>query len=165
MIWAVLLIGVAIFYVGWHLSLTSWSRLRELGIEHERNSTTYFDTILWSLLLGLIVARIAWMGLHAGLYAEVPWGIFPYVKTVNAVDWFTFFPWRIFKLTEGISYPVLWSISGILSAMFIFIPTMSLARKLKLEKRGIMRGFLIKSIVGFVLTIAYFSGLVWLSLQ
>lgn len=165
MIWSAIGVGIIVFYIGWYLSLTSWSRLKELGVEHNRNSTTYFDIMLGSFLLSLIVARIVWMVMNQSIYNDVPWGIFPYVRTVASIEWFAYFPWRILQLTEGVYYPVLWGLFGFFASTFIFLPTTTLARRLKIEKRGVMRRFLLKSLLGFVLFLVYFGVLTWLSLR
>jgi hypothetical protein len=143
--------------VCWSVSTSSWSRLSELGIEHTKSSTTYFDSILTSSIVGTIIARISWMLLNLSVYQEVPWGILPYSRSATEFIWFTVFPWRLFRITEGIFYPALWIIMGIIVIFSVFFPTVQLARKLRLEKRGIMRSFVLKNAACAIIVAGYFA--------
>ena len=154
---ALLLLGLGMLYVCWNVSMTSWGRLSELGIVHKKSSTTYFDSILIAGLIGVAISRISWMLINLPVYADVPWGFLPYSRSASETVWFTLFPWRLFRFTEGIVSPVLWIAMGLIVVFSIFIPTINLARKLRLEKRGIMRTFLVKNTIFAVLTIGYFA--------
>lgn len=157
-------IGVIVLYLGWNISLTSWSRLLELGVEHKKNSYVFFDTVLWSFLIALMLSRLVWMTFHISLYSDVPWGILPYVRTTSSIDWLTYFPWRILRFTEGLQYQVLWATFGLISAITIYIPTISLARKLKVEKSSVTIGFVMKALAGLIITLAYFAALILFSM-
>ncbi|MCC7304037.1 hypothetical protein IT418_01315 [bacterium] len=162
--WLFIIAGLALFYGGWHLSMITWARLEELGIDHTRSSTTYFDRIFSSSVIALIFSRLIWMLLNVQRYAEVPWGLLAYNRSVSGIEWFSVFPWRFFKITEGVYFPLFWVIVAIGIVFGIFIPTIRLARRLKLEKRGIMRSFILRSIAGIIGVFVYFGFLVYYSL-
>lgn len=149
--------GFILLYICWAVSISSWSRLTELGIEHKKSSSTYFDSVMLSGFFGLLVSRIVWMFTQMSIYQDVPWGILPYSRSASEFVWFTVFPWRFFRVTEGIHFPVLWIIMGILTIFTVFIPTISLARRLRLEKRGIMRAFIIKNAFCSAVALLYFA--------
>jgi hypothetical protein len=164
MVYALALIGAVVLYLGWNISLTSWSRLRELGVEHSKNSFTFFDTIFNASVLSLVISRIVWMIQHAAHYAEVPWGILPYTRSEITFEWFSTFPWRLLRVPEGLNYVVLWSALAFIVTVFLYVPTLRLARKLKTEKRTVMRSFMVRSLTVISVTISYFAVLVFLSL-
>jgi hypothetical protein len=156
MVYILVILGLAILYLGWYISLTSWSRLTELGVEHKRNSLLFFDTLLLSFLFGLLLARLVWMAMNMTVYADVPWGFLPYVRTALSIDWLTYFPWRILRFTEGINNLVLWTTTGLVASFTVYVPTISLARKLRVEKRSVMMGFVIRALLGMIATLGYF---------
>lgn len=158
---ALTLLGFLIVYLCWAVSVSSWSRLTELGIEHRKSSTTYFDSILSSAFFGTLVSRIVWMFMNMQLYQDVPWGILPYSRSASEFVWFTVFPWRFLRLTEGLYFPILWVVMGLLIVSAIFVPTIKIARKLKLEKRGIMRSFILKNGASALLVLVYFAVLTY----
>jgi hypothetical protein len=142
-------------YIGWYISLTNWSRLTELGVEHKNNSVVYFDGVVVTFLLALSLSRAVWMINHEALYSEVPCGFLPYIRTALSIEWLTYFPWRIFKIAEGIDTVFLYALWGILFSIRTYIPAIVLTRKLKVEKKRVSRNFLLKSILGMVITITY----------
>lgn len=158
------IVGVVLFYLGWYVSITNWSRLTELGIEHSKSSTTYFDGIFTNSVVSLIAARIVWMLLHVSIYQDVPWGLLPYTRSTADFNWFALFPWRVFRITEGVFLPIFWVLLGVLIVFGIFAPSITMARRLRLEKRGIMRSFIVKYIVCIVTTLVYFGVLGYFSL-
>lgn len=156
--------GLFLVYICWRTTLVIWRRLEELGIKHQRTSTTYFDNILRGAIVGAVFARIVWMFINRAVYADVPWGVLPYSRSATEFIWFTVFPWRFFRLTEGMMFPIMWGIMGILIILSVFIPTAQLARTLKLEKRGIMRSFVLRAVACAVLTAIYFGTLIYFAL-
>jgi hypothetical protein len=93
---------------------------------------------------------------HISFYQEVPWGLLPYSRSAAEFVWFTVFPWRFFRLTEGITYPVLWIVMGLVTIAIVFLPTITIARRLRLEKRGIMRAFVLRTVFCILITALYF---------
>lgn len=156
MVYLFVALGLTVLYLGWYISLTSWSRLSELGVKHRQNSFVFFDTVLLSFIVGLLLSRLVWMSAHASLYTDVPWGILPYLRTALSVDWLTYFPWRILRFSEGINFQVLWVTFGLLASTALYLPTISLARKLRVEKRSVLAGFIAKALLGTVVTLGYF---------
>lgn len=161
--YVLLIVGLMLFYSGWVVTLTSWDRLADLGVEHSKSSTSYFDVLLSSSIISLVISRLVWMGMNMGAYQDVPWGILPYSRSATDFSWFTMFPWRIFRINEGVFMPAFWGILGFLAIVGIFLPTIQLARKLKLEKRGIMRGFVVKSVAISLATAIYMGILIYYS--
>ncbi|WKZ24234.1 MAG: hypothetical protein QY312_01340 [Candidatus Dojkabacteria bacterium] len=151
--------AVLLSYWCWKTALSIWERLRELGIKHSKSSFTFFDEIFISGVISLLAARLVWMGLNLARYTEVPWGLLPYSRTATETIWLTLFPWRVLQFSEGVFLPVLWGLFGFLLILYIFIPTISLARRLKLEKRGIMRNFILRSLTCCLAILAYFGAL------
>lgn len=162
--WIFVVTGVVLFYGCWRISVVNWARLSELGIVHSKSSTTYFDNIFSSSIIALIFSRLTWMLMNVRLYAEVPWGLLAYNRSASGLEWFSVFPWRVLKLTEGIYFPLFWGIMALGVIFGIFVPTIRLARRLKLEKRGIMRTFILRSLGGILMTLVYFGLLGYYSL-
>jgi len=162
--WGLFLIGVVLFYLVWSVLVSVWSRLSELGVKNEKSSTTFFDNFFYVTIVGSILARATWMVLHRVLFYDVPWGILPYSRSASGYLWLTVFPWRFLRLTEGIYYPVLWAFVGVTLLFTVFWPTFELARKLRLEKRGIMRAFLIRITACAAVSTLYFGALAYISL-
>lgn len=158
---ALISIGFAVLYMVWRIFISIWGRLSELGITHRNSSVTYFDKIFYSGLFGLLISRIAWMVMNRAVYADVPWGILPYSRSATEFIWFTLFPWRFFRITEGIILPLLWGLMCTGIVWLISIPTFRLVRTLKIEKRGVMRAFLLRILAATLLTIGYFAVLIY----
>lgn len=153
--------GFIVLYLVWRVFISTWGRLAELGITHSYSSVTFFDKIFNSGMYGLLLSRIVWMVMNRSVYADVPWGLLPYSRSATEFIWFTLFPWRFFRLTEGVLLPLLWAIMGVGIIWFIFVPTFSLVRRLKIEKRGVMRAFLVRILVSGLLTVGYFASLIY----
>ncbi|MFZ6022736.1 MAG: hypothetical protein ACOYT9_04720 [Patescibacteria group bacterium] len=158
---ALICIGFVVLYTVWRVFISTWGRLSELGITHRNSSVTYFDKILYSGLFGLLISRIVWMVMNRAVYADVPWGILPYSRSATEFIWFTLFPWRFFRITEGIMLPLLWGLMCAGIVWLISIPTFRLVRTLKIEKRGVMRAFLLRIVAGTLLMIGYFAVLIY----
>lgn len=164
MIWLLAALGAVIVYVGWYVLLSTWLRLQELGVENSRSSSNYFDGLFLSGSIGLVVSRLVWMFWNRTMYADVPWGLLPYNRSASETVWFAVFPWRFLRVLEGIYFPVFWGIIAVLAFWILFLPTFRLIRRLKLEKRGIMRAFLIRVFLCGVLVGGYFAVLLYFSL-
>jgi hypothetical protein len=164
MIWFLAALGVVVAYTSWYVLLSTWSRLQELGIENTKSSSNYFDCLFYGGILGLIFSRVTWMVSHRGLYSDVPWGLLPYNRNASETVWLAVFPWRFFRIAEGIYFPVFWLIAGVFVLWILFVPALRLIRRLKLEKRGIMRAFLIRVLLCGLLVGGYFSLLLYFSL-
>lgn len=164
MIWLFAVLGAVLAYACWQVLFSIWSRLQELGIENTKSSSNYFDNLLYGLLSGLAVARLVWMFFNRALYIDVPFGLLPYNRSATETVWFAVFPWRIFRVDEGVYFPVLWGIMGVYLIWTLFLPTIRLIRRLKLEKRGIMRAFLVKVLLCGLLAGGYFALIIYFSL-
>lgn len=162
--WAFVVAGFILIYACWRVSIVTWGRLNELGISHNRSSTTYFDNILNSGLVALLFSRLTWMLLNVQVYADVPWGILPYSRSASGITWFTLFPWRFLRIQEGVLLPLFWGIMAFGVISTIFVPTIKLAMRLRLEKRGVMRSFVIKAVLSIVAILGYFGTLIYYSL-
>ncbi|PIY17647.1 hypothetical protein CO112_01215 [Candidatus Dojkabacteria bacterium CG_4_9_14_3_um_filter_150_Dojkabacteria_WS6_41_13] len=162
--WGLFSLGLVLFYFVWSILISVWSRLNELGVKNEKSSTTFFDNVLYITIAGSILARAMWMVFHRVLYYGIPWGILPYSRSASGYLWLTVFPWRFFRLTDGIYYPVLWAFIGVVLLFTVFWPTFELARRLRLEKRGIMRAFLIRITACAAVSTLYFGALTYFSL-
>ncbi len=141
MSWVILAIAVIVLYLSWFVVISIWSRLIELGVEHKKSFISFFDAVLGSGLLGLFFARIVWMFSNMSLFTSVPWGIVPYVRSASGIAWFSVFPWRFLLFSEGIFYPVLWGIWGLSAIIMLYVPTLVLIGKLRIDKKNVMRMF------------------------
>lgn len=160
--WLLLAVGIGILYMMWFFSLSSWRRLTELGVEHALSFISFFDGLVISGITALVLSRLIWILTNLAVFQDVPWGILPYLHTANGLMWFSVFPWRFLVFTEGLNYTVLWAVYGVLAAIITFIPTIALSRKLKVEKLGIMRGYIIRAIGGMIVVLLYTGVLVYI---
>jgi len=157
MIWIFIGIGVMLLYVCWQVLVMTWTRLQDLGVDNSLSSGNYFDLVSLAGVVSVLISRVVWMGLNRAAYAEIPWGILPYNRSASGVVWLEVFPWRLLRVSEGITVPVVFGGMVILLLAWLFWPTIQLIRKLKLEKRGIMRAFLIRVALLFLSVVAYFG--------
>lgn len=139
--WGILAIALIALYFIWYQIISIWIRLGELGVGHKKSFISFFDGILLSGLFALAVSRITWMFMNISFFTDVPWGLVPYLRSATGISWFSVFPWRFLLFTEGIVYPVLWGTWGLLIIVSIFMPTLSLVGKLKVDKKRVMNKF------------------------
>jgi hypothetical protein len=145
--------SLVILYMGWYIHVTTYSKLRSLGNDHDYSYLDYFDSILKAVIGAFAVARAGWIAMNAGTVFTYGFGILPYERVGRDFEWFPTYPWRFFAFTEGMLWYAFWIALGVLLFLILVIPTMRLVMSLKVGK-GRIKGMLIGKEIAFIIFLA-----------
>ncbi|WKZ29845.1 MAG: hypothetical protein QY314_03480 [Candidatus Dojkabacteria bacterium] len=147
--------SLVVLYMGWYIHVTTFSKLRSLGNEHDYSYLDYFDSILKSGIGAVIFARIGWIAMNLETVMTYGFGVLPYERIGRDFEWFPTYPWRFFMFSEGILSHVFWVSFGILLFILLVIPTVKLITALKVGKARI-KGMLYGKEAVFIVSLAVY---------
>lgn len=69
--------------------------------ETRKNRSSIFDTFIFSILFGLVMARISYLTIHWSEYSRYTWYFLPYERYGDTIYLFRLLPWRLLRVWDG----------------------------------------------------------------
>lgn len=105
--WLVAILAFVFLYVAWAFLTKVGVQIRNKDASYKFATYKIFDKWIGSFLLAIFVARIAFVLQQLTKVYKIGFFLLPYAKIHGHIYFLTYYPWRLFRINEGVDFILL----------------------------------------------------------